>query len=82
MPRSGPGLVTIAPLENTLPSVGFTIPDMVFIRVDLPQPEWPIRETISPFLMFNEIFFTAVYFPVGVLKLTVTLFISILLLTL
>jgi hypothetical protein len=45
---------------NTSPSVGATIPLIVAIRVDLPQPEWPINETISPFLTESEMSFTAV----------------------
>ena len=36
---SGPGLLTFFPLANTSPCVGFTIPLMVLISVDLPQPE-------------------------------------------
>src|ERR1043165_9078420 len=48
------------------------------ISVDLPHPECPINEMISPFFTVSEISLTAVNMPLFVLKLTVTLLMAIL----
>src|SRR5580700_862946 len=48
MPRSGPGPATRLPFINTSPSLGVSNPAIIRSRVDLPQPEAPIRLTNSP----------------------------------
>ena len=37
-----------SPFSRTSPVVGWRNPDTMSSRVDLPQPEWPIRQTNSP----------------------------------
>src|SRR5262245_35255063 len=49
MPRSLPGPSIFAPSTLTSPEVGVSKPAMILSRVDLPQPEAPIRQTNSPF---------------------------------
>src|SRR6185503_15219825 len=41
--------LTGAPRTRTSPAVGVSKPAMIRSRVDLPQPEAPIRQTNSPF---------------------------------
>jgi len=48
--------------------VGVSIPPSAFIMVDFPQPECPMMDIISPFLIERLMSFTAVYFPFGVGK--------------
>src|SRR5271165_2857836 len=48
MPRSLPGPVMRLPSTWTSPVVGSSKPAMMRSRVDLPQPEAPIRQTNSP----------------------------------
>src|SRR5580704_7279341 len=48
MPRSGPGPVTRSPLIRTCPIVGVSKPAIIRSKVDLPQPEAPIRQINSP----------------------------------
>src|SRR5262245_42910547 len=48
MPRSLPGLVTGLPDTVTSPAVGSSKPATMRSKVDLPQPEAPIRHTNSP----------------------------------
>ena len=47
-PRSGPGPVISLSSTSTPPSVGGSRPATIDSTVDLPQPEWPIRQTNSP----------------------------------
>src|SRR5688572_10721472 len=48
MPRSLPGPVTGRPCTLTSPVVGSSKPAMMRSKVDLPQPDAPIRQTNSP----------------------------------
>jgi hypothetical protein len=47
--RSGPGPAISRPSQSSTPLVGRLSPAIRLSRVDLPQPEWPISETTSPF---------------------------------
>src|SRR4051812_13886624 len=51
MPRSGPGPVTCRPDISSVPSEGVSNPATIRNRVDLPQPEGPIRQTNSPLVI-------------------------------
>src|SRR5262245_53814674 len=72
MPRSGPGASTVTPPSTISPALNRTRPPMALRIVDLPQPEWPMIETISPRLTVRLMFLTAVKRPFGVSKLIVT----------
>ena len=47
--RSGPGPAISRPSHSSTPLVGSVRPAIRLSSVDLPQPEWPISETTSPF---------------------------------
>src|SRR5215831_2702093 len=72
MPRSGPGASTVTPPSTISPALNLTRPLMALRIVDLPHPEWPMIETISPRLIVRLIFLTAVKRPFGVSKPIVT----------
>src|SRR5579864_856731 len=55
MPRSLPGLAMALQSIETSPVVGSSNPAMMRSRVDLPQPEAPIRQTNSPLGMARSI---------------------------
>ena len=58
MPRSrasdAEAKATGSPSSSIAPEVGFTTPDRIFIRVDLPAPLPPIRAWTSPRRIENE----------------------------
>src|SRR4051794_34014614 len=54
MPRSLPGPVIGFPLTSTSPVVGSSKPATMRSRVDLPQPDAPIRQTNSPSSMVRS----------------------------
>ena len=49
--RSGPGSFTSLFSSSTAPCVTVVRPATMLSSVDLPQPEWPMMETYSPFSM-------------------------------
>ena len=49
----------ILPLTDTFPKVGFNTPVIIFNKVDLPLPFFPIIPTISPFLILKFTLFNA-----------------------
>jgi hypothetical protein len=51
MARSGPGSSTGLFSRKTSPVVDFSKPPRMLSKVDLPQPEWPISDTNSPWAM-------------------------------
>src|SRR3954447_1972021 len=57
-PRSGPGPVSSFPARIIAPSVSGFRPATIDNTVDLPHPEWPIRQTNSPFLIERSKSFT------------------------
>src|SRR5262249_7624965 len=54
MPRSGPGPATGAFHILTLPALGASNPPISRNKVDLPQPEAPIRQMNSPSSIVSE----------------------------
>src|SRR5215510_3716018 len=54
MPRSLPGPVTGLPCTVTSPLVGSSKPATMRSKVDLPQPDAPIRQTNSPRAMVRS----------------------------
>src|SRR5258708_17618304 len=54
-PRSGPGPSRCWSASRMVPSVGWGSPATRFSSVLLPQPEWPISVTNSPFLIARSI---------------------------
>src|ERR1700723_157891 len=54
---------TFSPWKMTSPAVGRSMPMMVFIAVDLPEPLGPIRPKISPACTSRSRFLTAVRPP-------------------
>src|SRR5262245_28568235 len=72
MPRSGPAASIVTPPNTISPALNGTSPPIAFRIVDLPQPECPMIETISPRLIVRLIFLTAVKRPLGVSKPIVT----------
>ena len=44
-------------LNHTLPLLGLVIPEISLRMVDLPEPEWPAINIISPFLIWKLTFF-------------------------
>src|SRR5258708_20359826 len=51
MPRSGPGSEINLPRTRAVPDVAVSKPAMMRSRVDLPQPDAPIRQMNSPWLI-------------------------------
>ena len=61
--RSGPGWVILCPSIVTNPSVGKSKPATILSSVDFPQPECPIKEINSPFLISRSMPLRAMYLP-------------------
>src|SRR5574343_1148490 len=66
--RSGPGPAISRPSQSSTPSVGRVSPAIRFKRVDLPQPEWPIRAMNSPCAILRSISRSATNLPFFVVK--------------
>jgi len=66
--RSGPGPGISRPSHSSTPVEGRVRPAIRLSSVLLPQPEWPISETTSPFLISRSMSRSAVKRPLLVLK--------------
>src|SRR5215470_6222881 len=72
MPRSGPGPAMGVSHILTPPAVGASNPPMSRSRVDLPQPEAPIRQMKSPLSIFSVASLSAWIVPVPAAKVLET----------
>src|SRR6478735_7284581 len=72
MPRSGPGPATSVSHMRTRPSVGISKPPIRRSRVDLPQPDAPIRQMNWPLAMLSEVSLSAWMRPVLVRNVLLT----------
>src|SRR5262245_4847461 len=72
MPRSGPGPETSVSHMRTRPSVGISKPPIRRSRVDLPQPEAPIRQMNWPLAIVSVVSLSARMRPVLVRNVLLT----------